>query len=92
MHAQRPERVPRCRDRLEAPVHAHIPDLDLAATAAGHELALAATLEVHICDPLPVFAPHLDHGFECFETLVVDADDAVAKAGDEDVAFDLVGG
>ena len=47
---------------------------------------------MHVGDPLLVLAPGLDHGGAGLEALVEDADDAVAEAGDKDVARDLVGG
>jgi len=45
---------------------------------------------MNIRDPLLMFFPDFDHGGRGFLALVVDADGAVAEAGDEDVALDLV--
>jgi hypothetical protein len=47
---------------------------------------------VHVCNPLLVFFPDFDHGGCGLLALVVDADCAVAEAGNEYVAFDLVRG
>lgn len=69
-----------------------IPELDFAVSASGDEFAEAAALHVHVCDPLVVFAPDADHFCRGFETLVEDADGAVAVASDEGGAFDGVMG
>lgn len=47
---------------------------------------------MHVGDPLLVIAPDLDHRHCGPETLIEDADGAVAVAGGEDVAGNLVGG
>jgi hypothetical protein len=79
-------------DGLDRLVHANVPEFDFAVAAAADEFALAAALEVHVCDPLLVFFPDFDHGCCGLLALVVDADGAVAEAGDEDIAFDLIRG
>ena len=76
-------------DGMYALVHANVPELDFAATASAYEFALAATLEVDICDPLAVLFPDFNHCHGRFQTLVVDANRAVAEASDEDLALDL---
>ena len=76
-------------DGVYALVHTHVPELDFTAAASAYELALAAALKVDVCDPLTMLFPDLDHCHGWFETLVVDADGAVAEAGDEDLALDL---
>ena len=92
MHAQRPQHLPRRLNRPERGIQPNIPQLDLAVPTAADEFAQPPALHVHVGDPLFVFAPGFDHGGAGFEALVEDADDAVAEAGDEDVAGDLVGG
>lgn len=91
VHRQRAQRVARRADRLERVVRAHVPQLHLPAAAPRCELARAAALDVYIGDPLSVLFPYAYHGGLRAFANVVDADRAVAKAGDEDVAFDLVG-
>ena len=76
---------------LHALLGANVPQLYLAAAASAHELALAAALQVYVCDPLAVLFPHPHHGCVSPEALVVRANGAVAEAGDKDVPLDLVG-
>ncbi len=92
MHAETAERILSSPDRAHALIHADIPELDLAAATAADQLALAAALQMDVGDPLPVLAPDLDHRRGGLEALVVDAHGAVAEAGREDLALDLVGG
>ena len=91
VHAQRSHRVGRGLDLPDRFVHAEVPEADLAVAGAGNEFAHAASLHVHVRDPLFVFAPELDHRHGGFEALVEDPDAAVAEAGDEDLSSDLVG-
>jgi len=90
VHAERFEVIARGLDGLNAAVHANVPELDFAIAAPGDKLALSAALEVHVGDPLFVLFPNLDHGSGRLLALVIDAHGAVAEAGDEDVAFDLI--
>lgn len=89
--AERAEMVSRCLDRLDALVHPNIPQLDLAAAAAAHQLALSAALQMSVGDPLLVFLPHLDHGSGGFLALVVYTNGAVAEARNKNIALHLVG-
>lgn len=92
MHAQRPQHLPRRLHRPKRRIQPKIPQLDLAVATAADEFAQPPPLHMHVGDPLLVLAPGFDHGGAGFETLVEDADDAVAEAGDEDVAGHLVRG
>ena len=88
---QLPRRVHR-GDRLQRLFGADVPDHDFAQALGRDELTRAATLHVHARDPAVVLVPDADHGVAPVEAPVVDAEGAVAEAGDEDVAGDLVGG
>lgn len=91
MNTQRPKRILRgirCGNRI---IQAQIPETDLAVATTRDQLAQAASLHVHVGDPLLVLAPDLDHGRCGFQALIEDADCAVAEARDEDVARHLVG-
>jgi hypothetical protein len=79
-------------NRLNRRIHTNVPEPDLAIPGARDEFAHAAALHMDVCDPLLVVAPAFDHGDAGFEALVDEADGAVAEAGSEDVAGDLVGG
>lgn len=92
MHTQRPQHPLRRLNSPERGIQPNVPQLDLAIATPAHEFAQAPALHVHVGDPLLVVAPGLDHGGAGLEALVEDADDAVAEAGDEDVAGDLVRG
>ena len=92
MHAQRPQHIPRRPDCPQRRIHANIPQLDLSVAAPANQFPQPPSLHMHVGDPLLVLAPGLDHGGAGLEALVEDADDAVAEAGDKDVARDLVGG
>lgn len=92
MHTHRPERIPRRLHRPDTLIHPDIPQLNFAIPTPGDQLTLPTALQVHIGDPLSVLLPALHHCGGGFLALVVDADGAVAEAGNEDVAFNLVGG
>lgn len=92
MYAQRPHRIP-CR--LDLPyglILPDIPQLDLSVPAPGDKFPEAPALHVDAGDPLLVPAPVLHHCHRGFLAHVEDADRAVAVAGAENVAGDLVGG
>ena len=76
--------------------HAEVPEAYPAVGFGGDEFAHAASLEMTTYDPgfmvRTSINPIHDHGIAGSETLVVGADAAVPEPGDEDVAFDLVGG
>lgn len=92
VYAERLEVVARRLDCLDALIHTDVPEFYFAVTTTGDELALTSTLQMDVRDPLLVLLPDLDHGCCRFLALVVNADGAIAKACDENVAFDLVGG
>lgn len=90
MHAQRPQSVFGGLDSLDALVGADIPELDLAAPATAHQLALPTALDVHVSDPVLVLLPHLNHGTGRFMALVKDTNGPITIAGDEKVALNLI--
>ena len=94
MDAERTQRRPRLRSRdgANAAAVAQVPELDVAATTRGDELAGAAALQRDIGDPLAVLLPDAHEGLGGATALVVDADGAVAEARDKHVAFELVDG
>ena len=92
MHTQRPKRIGRSSNLPNRLILPDIPQLDLAVPAPRHKLPEPAALHVHVCDPLLVFAPHLDHSGLGLLAGVEDADSTVAVASAEDVAGNLVGG
>ena len=77
-------------DGADRIVHADIPEMYLAVSTAADEFSDAPSLHVDVCNPLLVLFPHFDHGDGWLETLIVDADSSISKAGDENVSSDLI--
>jgi hypothetical protein len=75
---------------LYAPIHTNVPELDLTTPTATDELALAASLQMHIRNPLLVFFPYFDHGRGGLLALIVDANGTITKSSDKNVSFYLV--
>lgn len=92
MNTQSPQAIPRSRHTPQRVIIPQIPKLDHAIFGRADQLPLAATLEMDAHDASLVLAPCLDEGGFGGEALVIDADGAVVEAGDDDVAFDLIGG
>ena len=92
MHAQRPHRIARGRNLPHGFVLPNVPQLDLAVPRSADQLPEPTALHVHVGDPLLVLAPAADHGKGGLLAGVEDANGAVAVAGAEDVAGDLVRG
>ena len=92
VHAQSPQRPPRRPQTPHLPTHPDVPQLHLPVPARADQLPHPAPLHVQARDPLLVAAVAANHGVDGLLALVVDLDLAVAEAGNEDVAGDLVGG
>jgi len=92
MHTQRPHRITRRRNLPHRSILPNIPQFDLAIPASRDQFSEAATLHMDVGDPLLVTPPMLHHCHRRLFARVEDANCAVAVAGAEDVAGDLVGG
>jgi hypothetical protein len=91
VNAECAEMISRRLDRLHTLVHSNVPQLDLAAAAAAHQLALSAALKVSVGDPLLVLFPHLDHSRRGFLTLVIYTNGTIAEARNKHIALYLIG-
>ena len=61
MHRQRPESIFSGPYRPQRLILPNIPQLDLSVPTPTDQFSEAATLHMHICDPLFVVAPAFDH-------------------------------
>ena len=90
MHRHCPECIPRCNDRPQRLIPPNIPELDLPIATSTNQLSKPSTLHMHVCDPLFMLAPDLDHRLLGTKTLIENADRTIAVAGHEDVTGYLV--
>jgi hypothetical protein len=91
MNTECAEMISRRLDGLDALVHSNVPQLDLTAAAAAHQLALSAALQMGVGNPLFVFLPHLNHSRSGFLPLVVYTNGTIAEARNKYIALHLIG-
>ena len=91
MHTQRPHCVTRRRNFPDWVILPDIPQLHFSIPRPTYQLPEPTALHMHVGDPLLVLSPTSNHGLCRLLAGIEDADGAVAIAGAEDVASDLVG-